>query len=383
MPSFLRHPPLKPLVKWAGGKRLEIPVLRPLFPTTPSRVLEPFAGGAAVALELNAPCSEINDASPGLVAFYRALQAPHGRGAALDALRSAAASRVRASEAIDRLDDAGVTDVLGSPSAWAASQANDWARGWPPALAELLSVEVAASVAQKAGRRRTALEMRLGRALTGEELRAHLRTGTLAGIYTAWRRAYNGQLGADLPPAWQIAAWWLVRTLCYSGMFRYDQKGRFNVPYGGQDYDDRDLSPSIELLGSEAVASFFERARVSEGDFEAFLEGARPWGPADFVFVDPPYDSAFSQYGPDAPFDSAAQVRLAGALARVNAPWMLVVKRTPLMDELYAGLSLHRGAFSKRYQANFLNRHDRAVEHLVVTNYPWPPAVPPPLRRLP
>ena len=44
---------VRPLLKWAGGKRQLLPALRPFYPDRFARYLEPFAGSAAVFLDLH------------------------------------------------------------------------------------------------------------------------------------------------------------------------------------------------------------------------------------------------------------------------------------------------------------------------------------------
>ena len=63
--------PLLPPLKWAGGKRWQIPHLRPLWePHTRRRLVEPFCGGLAVALGLRPGRALLNDINPHVIAFY-------------------------------------------------------------------------------------------------------------------------------------------------------------------------------------------------------------------------------------------------------------------------------------------------------------------------
>lgn len=67
--------PLRPPLKWAGGKRWQVPHLRPLWePHRQRRLVEPFCGGLAVALGLIPERAALNDANPHLINFYRWLQ---------------------------------------------------------------------------------------------------------------------------------------------------------------------------------------------------------------------------------------------------------------------------------------------------------------------
>lgn len=66
---------LPPPLKWAGGKRWQIPHLEPLWkPHAGRRLVEPFCGGLAVALSLAPHRALLNDANPHLINFYRQLQ---------------------------------------------------------------------------------------------------------------------------------------------------------------------------------------------------------------------------------------------------------------------------------------------------------------------
>jgi len=66
---------LRPPLKWAGGKRWQIPHVRPLWqPHAFRRLVEPFCGGLAVTLGMQPGRALVNDANPHLVNFYRWLQ---------------------------------------------------------------------------------------------------------------------------------------------------------------------------------------------------------------------------------------------------------------------------------------------------------------------
>ena len=64
-----------PLLKWAGGKRWQIPYLLTIWRAhARRRLVEPFCGGLAVALGLSPKHALLNDANPHLINFYRWLQ---------------------------------------------------------------------------------------------------------------------------------------------------------------------------------------------------------------------------------------------------------------------------------------------------------------------
>lgn len=63
---------MKPLLKWAGGKRWLLPVLKEIWaPYNQKKLIEPFTGGMAVALGLNPNQAMLNDANIHLINFYQ------------------------------------------------------------------------------------------------------------------------------------------------------------------------------------------------------------------------------------------------------------------------------------------------------------------------
>ena len=61
-----------PPLKWAGGKRWQVPYLAPIWhPHRSRRLVEPFCGGLAVSLGLRPDNALINDANRHLINFYQ------------------------------------------------------------------------------------------------------------------------------------------------------------------------------------------------------------------------------------------------------------------------------------------------------------------------
>lgn len=67
--------PLAPPLKWAGGKRWQVPTVAPLWQASgSSRLVEPFCGGLSIALGLRPVRALLNDINPHLMNFYRCLK---------------------------------------------------------------------------------------------------------------------------------------------------------------------------------------------------------------------------------------------------------------------------------------------------------------------
>src|SRR5690348_7840371 len=74
-PARGEGPILKPPLKWAGGKRWQLPQLVSLWePHKHRRLVEPFSGGLAVTIGLKPQRALLNDINPHLINFYRCLK---------------------------------------------------------------------------------------------------------------------------------------------------------------------------------------------------------------------------------------------------------------------------------------------------------------------
>jgi DNA adenine methylase len=66
---------VRPPLKWAGGKRWQLPHLQPYWRAEPHRrLVEPFCGGLAVVLGLAPKQALLNDINPHLINFYKHLK---------------------------------------------------------------------------------------------------------------------------------------------------------------------------------------------------------------------------------------------------------------------------------------------------------------------
>jgi len=75
-----------------------------------------------------------------------------------------------------------------------------------------------------------------------------------------------------------------LNKTCYNGLFRVNQQGEFNSPFGR--YKNPNIVNEITL---RAVSNYFNKAKITFkcGDFEEAVKGIRK---GSFVYFDPPYD---------------------------------------------------------------------------------------------
>jgi DNA adenine methylase len=68
---------LKPILRWAGSKRRQVPKMLALAPTQFATYYEPFAGSACFFLALQPEAAVLGDLNPHLVTMYRCLRRSH------------------------------------------------------------------------------------------------------------------------------------------------------------------------------------------------------------------------------------------------------------------------------------------------------------------
>ena len=151
--------------------------------------------------------------------------------------------------------------------------------------------------------------------------------------------------------------------------FKYiNDKGEFNVPYGGISYNHKLMQSKVDYYHSPKLLEHFAKTTIENLDFLDFFRKHNPTE-KDFVFLDPPYDTEFSTYAQNE-FTQADQKRLADYLCEeCKAKWQLVIKYTPFIYSLYDRKGIIIQKFDKKYLVSFMNRNDKDVEHLIITNY--------------
>ena len=102
-------------------------------------------------------------------------------------------------------------------------------------------------------------------------------------------------------------------------------------------------------------------------DYKDFLELTSPTS-EDFVFVDPPYDSVFSNYD-NREFDRQNQEELEKVLRSLKSKIMVVIGATPFIRDLYSNTFWKIQENEKNYAWNIKSRNDGNAIHLVITNY--------------
>lgn len=143
------------------------------------------------------------------------------------------------------------------------------------------------------------------------------------------RNDWNARLfdGAGDQAAHAAAMLYLNRS-CFNGLWRVNQAGEFNAPFG----DGRPVS--IDRDNLRAASQLLQRAELRAGDFEDTLADIQA---GDFAYLDSPYDGGFTSYTAGS-FGEDDQRRLAACARRLDDRGVHILlsnSDTPLIRELY------------------------------------------------
>ena len=365
---------MRPFIKWPGGKTDELPHILQYIPANILHYYEPFVGGGAVYWGF--PQIEhyfLNDRSEELIGLYRqvwenfpdfltTVAQLDSFWLTLDQIASLSMEPLMQVFLQGRHEKviayAKIEEILATQGECLQLLAD---KPW------IDYTQVMASLVQSLGQkmqRMLRLEEKKG-TLSQEDLILNLTTGLKCGAYTYLRSIYNRRRQLKLDPSTESAVFYFIREYCYSSMFRYNQSGEFNVPYGGSSYNDKTLSCKLHPLLNVDAQARLQRTSLSCLDFEVFLSSHSP-AQNDFIFLDPPYDTTFSTYAQNQ-FTNVDHQRLAAFCQATPAKFMLVIKSTSFIRELYRSFRIIH--FEKKYLVSFQNRNAKDAEHLIIMNY--------------
>lgn len=367
---------LSPIIKWPGGKEKELKYIIPNLPNF-ERYFEPFVGGGAVFMGINAKAYHINDRSEELMDLYSYIasleEAFFDYATDIDLSWRRATTFATQNESLrttyedfrnDKIDAKQLKDFI---QTFCRDHKNEIIGLLTDAFVALPSVllsETEKNLWRKMTRMRQLEQSR--HLLPEKDLQDNIETAIKSALYMNYRHLYNVMKETDRPL--RCALFFFLRNYAYSSMFRYSNKGDFNVPYGGIAYNGKLMAKKLDYYQTEALQNHFKTTRLYNLDFEDFLTQVSPQA-NDFVFLDPPYDSEFSTYAQNR-FTAADQVRLANYLLHeCKAKWMLIIKNTDFIFQLYNQKGVNIRAFDKEYAVSFMNRNKKQTTHLLITNY--------------
>lgn len=176
-------------------------------------------------------------------------------------------------------------------------------------------------------------------------------------LYYKIREMFNHKIQ---PEYLEAVIYFFINKTAYSGMIRYNANGEFNVPFG------RYKNFNTKLITDEHY-ELLKRTDIFNKDYSEIFDMA---GNNDFIFLDPPYDCVFSDYGNETYKDGFGEDehrRLANDFINLPCKALLVIGKTPLTEELYNKYIVEE--YDKSYAVNIRNRFKADAKHIIVTNF--------------
>lgn len=380
MSTSIKETRLSPILKWAGGKEQELKHIHPNMPTKINNYYEPFIGGGAVYFSLDSKKMFINDKSHELVSLYNAIATEDKKF--FDVVNEMIKNWKILEEILENNKEIFIDNYKGFSSdkydenrikdnilEFVLKHGNEFESMFSASFnvnIENFVHEIRKNILNKIKRMRK-IELERG-TLPNNDIMDNMESSLKSAFYMHFRHLYNNIKKYEINDSFATAIFFFIRNYAYSGMFRYNKSGGFNVPYGGIGYNRKNLSKKLEYLQSVELVKHLAKTTIDNLDFEDFFKKNKP-KKNDFIFLDPPYDSEFSTYAQNE-FTRDDQTRLANYLVNdCKANWMMVIKHTDFIYGLYNKENIKISMFDKKYLVSFQNRNDKDVQHLVITNY--------------
>lgn len=371
---------LKPLLKYPGGKSSELPIIMDYLPPNIGKYIEPFLGGGAVYFAIQANEYYVNDKSQDLMFLYKYIKEKNTEffneletinnnwellsNVSNDGFRRF--SEILTSykkETIDNNELQILVEALIGEFENIDGPLFQLENIQQPIFKKQLKRNIVNII-----KRICKNEKKKQCLLCEEELKDNFECSIKSAYYMYFRELYNYPEKYTLSKPRTVAIFLFIREYCYSSMFRFNKKGKFNVPYGGISYNKKCLSLKIKYYKSEELINYLNKTSFYIDDFSAFLNNIE-LNSNDFMFLDPPYDTTFSEYDKNR-FDQNDQIRLANYLINnCKCKFMLVIKKTDFIESLYIDKGLEIIEFDKNYFVSFKNRNTKKVKHLLIKNY--------------
>jgi DNA adenine methylase len=262
------HSPLKPMVKWSGGKKDEIKKFVDHIPKTFDTYLEPFMGGGSVFFHLRPAKSVISDVHKELVDFYKCIQ------------------KGQSKEIYDFM-----SKNKNQPEAYYKVRDN----------------------------------------------------------FEVTNELDNGK------------RFYYLRKTCYRGMLRYNKSGKFNIPFG------RYKTYNYEILKDKAYEDLLKGSEILNKGFEYVFANYN--NENNFMFLDPPYDSTFTDYG-YCTFEQKDHKKLAECFKQTKIKCLMIIGKTDFICDLYKGYIV--GEYDKKYRFKIHSGrvgNEINTKHLIIMNY--------------
>jgi len=151
------------------------------------------------------------------------------------------------------------------------------------------------------------------------------------------------------------------RKTCFRGMLRYNKNGKFNIPFG------RYKTINYNDLKNKDYELLLNRTEILNKDFNYIFENYNDNN--NFMFLDPPYDSEFTDYG-YCEFGKKEQEQLAYLFKNTKIKCLMIIGKTKFIKDLYKDYIIDE--YDKKYKFKLYDNRigdEINVKHLIIKNY--------------
>lgn len=152
-----------------------------------------------------------------------------------------------------------------------------------------------------------------------------------------------------------------LRKTCFRGMLRYNKNGKFNIPFG------RYKTYNYEDVKNKEYENLLKRTEIYNEDFSIIFNNYN--SSSNFMFLDPPYDSEFTDYG-YCKFGKEEHKKLSECFKTTKIRCLMIIGKTPFIEELYKDYIIEE--YDKKYRFKLHSGRigdEINTKHLIIKNY--------------
>lgn len=151
------------------------------------------------------------------------------------------------------------------------------------------------------------------------------------------------------------------RKTCFRGMLRYNKNGKFNIPFG------RYKTINYNDLKNKDYELLLNKTQILNKDFNYIFENYNDEN--NFMFLDPPYDSEFTDYG-YCQFGKKEQEELALLFKNTKIKCLMIIGKTKFIEDLYKDYIIDE--YDKKYKFKLYDNRigdEINIKHLIIKNF--------------
>ena len=272
---------LQPIIKWPGGKEKELKYILPNIPPF-DKYYEPFVGGGSVFMAIKAREYYINDFSSELISLYNSIATSDKTffyyTELIDKSWENALVFFKANLVLVEIylryrnGEISKEELKKNIYQFCEEKKDD--------ILNILDQELVSSTCTLVKEMEVNLSRKMCRMyeierekqiLLDNDLYDNIETAIKSAVYMNYRCMYNDIQITRSNKALHCALFFFMRNYAYSGMFRYSNKGEFNVPYGGIAYNSKLMAKKLNYYISGPLLDHFANTHIYNLDFEMFL----------------------------------------------------------------------------------------------------------------